>query len=129
MEGTIFAGLRLFEDTFVDEEGVEQKVVGCGSDMNSFMLAKSTRNGSDGTYKPRSSKHFKQLYIFHGQIAPESKGPIEDDAFVKQRNCMRPLVYVFTTCKTKQSYMFILRRLKEVIAEKYDGLVWEGPES
>ena len=109
----------------------DQRMVACGSTMNLWLFVNSKKTCSDGTYASRSAKHFAQLYCLHGQLAPETQVILEDDMSVRTRNTMRPMIYVFTTCKTKESYLIMLRKLREVVAERFDfgEHEWDGPES
>ena len=106
-------------------------MVACGSTMNLWLFVNSKKTCSDGTYASRSAKHFAQLYCLHGQLAPETQVILEDDMSVRTCNTMRPMIYVFTTCKTKESYLIMLRKLREVVAERFDfgEHEWDGPES
>ena len=101
-----------------------------GTPQNLLLWSKTRQAGSDGTFAS-SSKLFKQLYIFHGQVAPSAKGDanenLADDKYIRERNILKPLIYVFSTHKTGVFYEEILKAIKAE-AEKRFGEECNGPE-
>lgn len=126
LNDTIFENLLLFEETFTDANGEEGKLIAIGSSIGLQLLAKSKTISADGTFFS-ASKHFQQLYTLHAEVAPDSEGSLNYDKYVREKNYLKPVVFIFSTGKSEAAYASMLDNLKKVIKDRFDE-DWNGPE-
>lgn len=123
----LYMNILLFERIITHEDGSQDKIIAIGSQMQLEMLAMSDEISCDGTFAS-SSKHFYQVYTLHAKISPFQTGkPLEDQKFVREKNALRPAVYIFLTSKKQVVYEAMLEGVKEVV-EQRTGKVWDDPK-
>lgn len=116
-KGTFCESFTVFDFQHPKEETL--KIVCFGTIENLKALSRSRGWVIDGTFKVASV--FQQLYVIHGEVMPKQKDdkPTSNDEITEaiRRNSTAPFAFIFMTRKTKKSYMFLFRLLKNKLRE------------